>query len=138
MELEDFLNYFSQYNALAGLLAGFQLVSITQVVVQEYDVHRWVKTFYWVSTAASFIPSMHCLLTTSLLVVYGPNLAIRGPLGSMKRAIDGMVIEQKEVFFMFIWSLITFCKYMILFSAYIPALVVLIHCMCFVYLYLLC
>ena len=111
MEVEYFLNYFSQYNALSGLIAGFQLVSITQVVVQQYNCARFIKSCYWVSTAASFIPSIHCLLTTSFLIVYGPNLAIRGPLGSMKRAIDGMVVEQKEVFYSFILALITFCKF---------------------------
>lgn len=110
MELSYFSNYFSQYNTLAGILAGFQLVSITQVVVQTYPCKRYIKTMYWLSTAMSFLPSLHCLLITSLLLVYGPNLALRGPLGSMKRAIDGMVIEQREVFYSFILALIVFGK----------------------------
>ena len=88
-------------------------LSLTQVVVIQYETTRYVKSIYWISTAATFLPSMHCLLITSLLIVYGPNLAIRGPLGSMVKAIKGMVIEQVEVFWSFVISLILFCKYLI-------------------------
>ncbi len=110
MEINYFSNYFSQYNTIAGLLAGFQLVSITQVVVMGYETTRYIKTLYWLTTAFTFAPSIHCLLTTSFLIVYGPNLALRGPLGSMKRAVDAMVHEQKEVFYSFILTLVVFCK----------------------------
>lgn len=108
MELNYLYNFYSQFNTLAGLLAGFQLVSLTQVIVQEYDVPRFIKTTYWVTTAGTFCPSLHCVLVTAFLIVYGPNLAIRGPIGSMKVAIDMMVKEQHEVFVSFIWTLVIF------------------------------
>jgi hypothetical protein len=90
------------------------LCSLTQVVVQEYNCPRFIKTIYWITTAGTFCPSLHCVLVTSFLIVYGPNLAIRGPIGSMKRAIDMMVEEQTEVFVSFILTLAIFSELLLL------------------------
>ena len=42
------------------------------------------------------------------LTVYGPGLALRGPLGSMSRAVDGMKIEQSSMLNSYVWLIITF------------------------------
>lgn len=42
------------------------------------------------------------VLTTIFLTVFGPGLALRGPIGSMTRAVDGMNHEQDATLYSFI------------------------------------
>eukprot|EP01034_Spumella_vulgaris_P035571 gene35571-43861_t len=37
-----------------------------------------------------------------------PGLALRGPLGSMVRAVEGMIVEQEQVVFFFCLSIFSF------------------------------
>lgn len=40
---------------------------------------------YWISTSCAYISSIHVLMCTVYIAVYGQGLALRGPLGSMVR-----------------------------------------------------
>ena len=44
---------------------------------------------YSASAAISFVFAVNVLLSTVFISVFGMGLALRGPLGSMVRAIDG-------------------------------------------------
>ena len=41
--------------------------------------------------------ALHVLLCSVYIAVYGQGLALRGPIGSMVRAVEGMVSEQEQV-----------------------------------------
>lgn len=71
---------------------------------------RGFKTFFWLSSAFSISFSMHCLLLGSMVIVFAPGLAIRGPLGSMVRAVDGMIEIQSEMMGTYVTAIFFLCK----------------------------
>lgn len=82
--------------------------SITQVMAIDSVVYPVFKSWYWVSSAITIGLGIHCMLTTSMLLVFGPGLALRGPLGSMVRAIEGLVDEQQGVLWSYILCVLCF------------------------------
>jgi hypothetical protein len=63
---------------------------------------------FQISTAMCLGVSLHVILTTIYLQVYGQGLSIHGPIGSMARAVAGMREETKEVFIAYILMAIFF------------------------------
>ncbi len=59
-------------------------------------------------SAAAFVISLQALLSSLIASVYGQGLALRGPLGSMVKTIDGMVYEQHQVVFCFVLAIACF------------------------------
>jgi hypothetical protein len=51
---------------------------------------------------------MHVLISCVLIGIYGQGLALRGPVGSMAKAVDGMVIEQHNVIIVFCVAIFAF------------------------------
>ena len=41
---------------------------------------------------------VYCVINTTFLIIWGPGLALRGPEGSMKRAVEGMLQERQQVY----------------------------------------
>lgn len=107
-EISYFSNFFTNFGTQCALIAGFILSSISQVPGLDASCNIFWKYFYWISTAISFVTSMHVLLCTVFIAVYGQGLALRGPVGSMVRAVDGMVIEQLQVVSAFVITIISF------------------------------
>lgn len=66
------------------------------------DVDSTFKAWYWYASAFAIAVSLHCFLVSSVVSVYGPGLALRGPLGSMLRCINGYIAEQRGILFTFI------------------------------------
>jgi hypothetical protein len=56
---------------------------------------------FWYGTAIAYVVGMHIFICTILCSVFGQGLAIRGPIGSMVHAVDGMVQEQRSIVFFF-------------------------------------
>lgn len=54
------------------------------------------------------ICTLHVVLTTTFINIFGPGLALRGPAGSMVRAVEGMVKEKDSIFLAFFLSVVLF------------------------------
>lgn len=105
------LNFYTQ-NCLAvgtqsALLAGFAFAGLTQVSV-PHDAHYAVKLLYLLFTTGAMSCELIAVLNTTLLSMLGPGLALRGPDGSMHKAVDGMMYEYRKAFFTFGLGLIAF------------------------------
>eukprot|EP01032_Pedospumella_encystans_P015927 gene15927-18192_t len=61
---------------------------------KDFQIYKFV---YYVFAAITIATSVHIIVSTMLLQVYGPGLAYFGPLGSMAQAAEGMRQEQKQV-----------------------------------------
>lgn len=108
---EKELNFYTQ-NCLAvgtqaALLAGFAYAGLTQVAVPK-EKHYLVKLLYLLFTAMAMGCELIAVLNTTLLSMLGPGLALRGPDGSMHKAVDGMMAEYRKAFFTFGLGLIAF------------------------------
>ncbi len=51
---------------------------------------------------------MHVLLCTVFINVYGQGLALRGPIGSMVRAVNGMVDETNQILIAYVLTILFF------------------------------
>ena len=60
-----------------------------------------MKFAYYVSSIISLSANILCVANTTFLSVWGTGLAMRGPDGSMARAVDGMYQLRRNVFSLF-------------------------------------
>ena len=123
-ELDYYMNFYGNFGTQAALMVGFVLNTLTNLIPNIETWHDQVfADLFFISTALSFIFGMHALLNSVFIVVFAPNLALHGPLGSMVRAVDGMTVEQNQVFFTFLVSMAMFafstamCYYLIMRSS---------------------
>lgn len=97
-EISYFSTFFSSFGTQSAVLAAMAINSATNILglVNSTCGIGWIY-FFWVSTTLAFIFACRLLISTAFLSNYGQGLALRGPLGSMVIAIDGMVQEQEEI-----------------------------------------
>ena len=108
---EKELNYYAQ-NCLAvgtqaALLAGFAYSGLTQVAI-PLDSDYVLKLLYLITTTTAMCLELIAVMSTTLLAMMGPGLALRGPDGSMHPAVDGMMDEYKQAYLNFFLGLIAF------------------------------
>jgi hypothetical protein len=107
------INYYISLNVAFGtqaaLIGGFTYGIFTQNQPNESTVYsKWFQDVYWVTSSGTIAASVHVILTTMLLQVLGPGLALHGPIGSMARAAEGMRFEQKFITTAFIVMMLMF------------------------------
>jgi hypothetical protein len=102
-ELNYYINLFTVFGTNAAIIGGFTYGILTQNIINYsskiIDVYKF---FYYFLAAMTIASSVHVVICTMLVQVYGPGLALNGPLGSMSRAAEGMAQEQKQI----IWAVI--------------------------------
>jgi hypothetical protein len=111
------------FGTLAALIAGFTVSILTQVATLDANIHSFWKWLFWISCILTMICTLHVVLTTTFINIFGPGLALRGPAGysfmnfpsvdmsflrSMVRAVEGMVKEKDHIFLAFFLSVIMF------------------------------
>lgn len=76
----------------AALLSGFAYNGIIQVDIPE-ESSDVLKALYLCVTTAAMGFELIAVLNSTLCSMLGPGLALRGPDGSMHRAVDGLMLE---------------------------------------------
>lgn len=82
---------------ICALITGFALSAVTQVGTIDSSAFEWTKWFFWIASTLCMCTGMHCVVTTTFVNVLGTGLALRGPSGSMVRAVEGMIKEQDAI-----------------------------------------
>lgn len=67
-----------------------------------------IFSLYWVSAAITFVASMFILLNAIYISIFGEGMAIRGPIGSMVKAINGMAHAQDTTLSVFVFTAFIF------------------------------
>jgi len=100
---KEFNLHHGNFNAVgtqAAVLAGFTVTAFI-----EFDcpptTNRTIKFLYYISSIVSLSANVLCVANTTFLSVWGTGLAMRGPDGSMVRAVDGMYQLRRNVFLLF-------------------------------------
>mmetsp|Transcript_56605 Transcript_56605/g.113346 ORF Transcript_56605/g.113346 Transcript_56605/m.113346 type:complete len:225 (-) Transcript_56605:204-878(-) len=88
---------FSNVGTQAALLAGFTVTGLIEFSM-PVDANRILQFAYYVLTVLSLGMNLSCVSSTTALSVFGTGLALRGPDGSMVRAVDGMYAERSQIF----------------------------------------
>jgi len=99
----------------AALLSGFAYNGIIQVDIPS-EAADWLKTLYLVVTTAAMGFELIAVLNSTLCSMLGPGLALRGPDGSMHRAVDGLMLEYRLTFLFFTMGLVAFHVSALLFA----------------------
>eukprot|EP00600_Ochromonadales_sp_CCMP1393_P007076 CAMPEP_0174963442 /NCGR_PEP_ID=MMETSP0004_2-20121128/5332_1 /TAXON_ID=420556 /ORGANISM="Ochromonas sp., Strain CCMP1393" /LENGTH=468 /DNA_ID=CAMNT_0016212067 /DNA_START=119 /DNA_END=1525 /DNA_ORIENTATION=- len=109
-EVDYFRTFFNQFGTQCALMIGFIAGAVSQVPALANPSHSpyfWI-VMYWIGSAGTVAAATHVLVSTVFISVFGQGLAIRGPIGSMISAIDGMIIEQQQVLFFFVVTVVFF------------------------------
>jgi len=99
----------------AALLSGFAYNGIIQVDIPS-ESSDWLKTSYLCVTTMAMGFELIAVLNSTLCSMLGPGLALRGPDGSMHRAVDGLMLEYRLTFLFFTMGLIAFHGSALLFA----------------------
>ena len=106
IELDYFQSFYSNIGLQATIVAGFVISGLTGTNAQELDADNGMKNLFWVAGSISFGFSITSMMTSMFINIYGPGLALHGPLGSISRSITGMQAELHETLWFYIFSLI--------------------------------
>jgi len=102
-ELNFYVTNCQSIGTQAAMLAGFAFAGLMQPLPPEPEV---LRVLFLVSTVSALGLQLVTVVTTTLLSMLAPGLALRGPDGSMHAAVDGMVEEYRLSFYTFILGLL--------------------------------
>jgi hypothetical protein len=88
--------------AYAALMPGISLGDAGGVAANVYAV----KLMYLTCAVSALGLQLITVVSTTLLSMLGPGLALRGPDGSMHTAVDGMVDEYRNAFYTFLFGML--------------------------------
>jgi hypothetical protein len=91
------VQFFSAFGTQAALIAGAQFVALAEIRTEDSDNNVIYSYVFWLFNALTIGLALHVLLCSVYIAVYGQGLALRGPIGSMVVAVEGMVAEQEQV-----------------------------------------
>lgn len=110
IELSYFATFFANLGTQSALFIGFISGSLSQVPGTDNPAGCWYGwlVLYWVSSAVCYGAGVHALVCSVFLQVFGQGLGLRGPVGSMVRAVEGMIAEQENVLQAFLLAIFSF------------------------------
>ncbi|KAG8462372.1 hypothetical protein KFE25_012192 [Diacronema lutheri] len=106
-ELNFYTNNCLSISTQAALLAGFAWYGLTEVPFTD-EANDIVQTVYLVVTTCIMGLEMLTVVNATLCAILGPGLALRGPDGSMHKAVDGMMTHYRFTFACFSLGLLCF------------------------------
>ena len=111
LEISYYTNVYSVFGTQAILILGFVYSTFSQNNTQSQTPHELVYLYlYYISTSMTFASALHVTLSSMLMQVYGPGLALNGPLGSMVRAAEGLRSEQDQIITSFTIMILSFAS----------------------------
>lgn len=102
-EMEYFSTFYFYFGTRSALVIAFVCSSISQVpgLSNPSECPYIWRLFFWYGSAGTLACAVHVMLCSLFVGVFGEGMGIRGPLGSMVRAVDGMIEEQMHILFYF-------------------------------------
>lgn len=131
-ELTYFRDMFLSFGVVTGgVICGFSSTVLSQIMAKTVDVSEGWKWLYWVTVPLIMCFGFHNLLCTTFANMYGSELALRGPSGSMVRAVDGMVKEKDSIFLTLLVTVMLYqflalcCSFMVMddYCAYVSTVI---------------
>jgi hypothetical protein len=98
-EVRYFSRFFANFGIQSAIVFGAIISAVNQVPSQclAYNCQYFFIFTYFITSAAALSMSCHVLVTTLMASAYGEGCALRGPLGSMVKCVEGMIIEQHAI-----------------------------------------
>eukprot|EP00928_Gymnodinium_smaydae_P066991 TRINITY_DN49932_c0_g1_i2.p1 TRINITY_DN49932_c0_g1~~TRINITY_DN49932_c0_g1_i2.p1 ORF type:complete len:241 (-),score=39.97 TRINITY_DN49932_c0_g1_i2:172-846(-) len=99
---------FESVGTQAALLAGFAVCMIVEFDMPN-GVHRVLQGVFYVFATVTLVANLRCVTMTTCISVMGTGLALRGPEGSMVKAVEEMYKQRAAVFRSFAVGIICCC-----------------------------
>lgn len=108
LELDWYINNFVVMAGQAALIGGFAFAQISKAIPEGTPFPLEVSYLLLSTTAVGC--ELCVVLNTTLCCLWGPGLALRGPMGpsSVNQAVDKLRMEQGAVFALFLLGLMSF------------------------------
>lgn len=104
---EKELNFYTtnclNIGTVAVTLAGFASGALMTTVQK---MPRLLHTLYLITSVSALGLQLSAVVSTTLLAMLAPGMALRGPDGSMNKAVDSMVSEYRASFISFLLGLV--------------------------------
>lgn len=94
-EMTVFTDNFAVLSTQSAFLTGLGFGGLTMVPSWDSDDKRMEEIIFYTLVSISIGFNILTLCIASWCMIFGPGLAIRGPDGSMSRAVEGMYAERK-------------------------------------------
>lgn len=111
-EIDYYLTLNSAFGTQAALIGGFTYGNFAQETTFEDVTYKQIQGYLgdasWILAAVTIACAVHVIISTMLIQVLGPGLALHGPIGSIIRATEGMRAEQKQIIISYICMMIAF------------------------------
>mmetsp|Transcript_15632 Transcript_15632/g.26337 ORF Transcript_15632/g.26337 Transcript_15632/m.26337 type:complete len:210 (+) Transcript_15632:273-902(+) len=91
---------FSAVGTQAAVLAGFAVAALVELDVPAHT-SAFLQFCFFVSTIVSLAANLQCVASTTCVSVWGSSLALRGPDGSVLKAVESMFQERRRIFCLF-------------------------------------
>ena len=98
-ELKFFTSNFESLGTTSALLASMAFAALSQNIPTK--THWVVSAIFHGATTLSLMFSVWVMCNCIIISMFGPGLALRGPEGSMHKAVEGMMEERigvREIF----------------------------------------
>ena len=94
-ELATFTENFAVLSTQSVFLTGLGFGGITMTPIWDPEDRVVTQCFFYVACTCAIGFNVLTMCITSWSMIFGPGLGIRGPQGSMSRAVKGMYAERK-------------------------------------------
>ncbi|GAB5355846.1 hypothetical protein AAMO2058_000240100 [Amorphochlora amoebiformis] len=94
---------FGSLGTQSAVLAGFAVTALIEFTFQREDTLKIqiLEMLYYIFCTLSLVANLYCVAGSTILSVFATNLALRGPDGSVERAVEGMHEERRNIFVAF-------------------------------------
>ena len=100
IEINYYVQFFTNIGIQSAFIAGYQFSTISQVARIQAE-SLYYQYAFWLTSVICICLSLESLLVSLYLVVFGQGLALRGPAGSMIKAINAFQKYQQHVLLVF-------------------------------------
>ena len=109
-EITHFKDNFTLMATVSALLAGFvfMVFGLEAEQIGEYSKLHATSVAYMVAATGSLCANVLVVCLSTLASMLGPGLALRGPEGSVARALEGMRDEHDRVVRLFLFGVYSF------------------------------
>lgn len=102
LEITYYFNVNSAIGTQATLIGGFIYGLFTQTVPRDFIFVDYFLSAYYITSTIALFASIHIVMNTMLIQIFGPGLALHGPAGSMVQAAETMREEMRQIITSFI------------------------------------
>jgi len=107
-ELDFYTQNCRSIGTSAALLAGFAYAGLSSTSDFAEDTSEFSKGLFLTVTTAAMSLNIASMAAATWCSMLGPGLALRGPDGSMDRAVEGLALEYRVIFLLFAAGLLCF------------------------------